>query len=567
MILTSIYAGYSRERKEMQRKGEAPAFFTTGGYQLFKDKYEWDGLTLRETYMRIAKTAARHMPDPDQWAVRFFDLMWKGWLAPSTPVFANMGTKRGMPVSCSGGVVYDSISGFYSSRSEAAMLTKEGFGTSSYLGDIRPRGSSISTGGRAAGVMPVIKGFIQDMEDVAQGGDTRRGAWAGYIELSHGDFWEIVTYLNDSPDGFNMGWLMTDEIYEALENGDEEMNARWQRAMKVKAVHGKGYFLNIDNINRNRPVMYKDKGLFVKASNLCIEIALFSDADHTFTCVLSSMNAALYNEWKDTDAVYVATVFLDCVVSEFLELAKEIPELEKAVRFTEKGRALGLGLLGFHTYLQQEMIPMESFDAHMKNIEIFTLLEDESLKATMWMSKTLGEPEWCEGYGVRNTHRIAVAPNTSSALLCGGVSQGIEPVVANVFTQLTAAGEIYRMNPVFLQMLRDNNIEWTDVMAADVIDKVGSVQHVDYLTDEQKAVLKTAHEMDQMALVRLACARAPKICQSQSLNLFFVADESEEYIQKVHQEALTHPDMMGLYYLRTLAGVQSAKDECVACGS
>lgn len=563
--MASIYEMYSKERKEMQRKGEVPAFFTTGGYQLFKDKYQWEGKTVRETYMRIAQAAAKHMPNPETWAVRFFDLMWKGWLAPSTPVFANMGTIRGMPVSCSGGYIDDSITGFYGSRHEAALLTKEGFGTSSYLGDIRCRGSKISTGGKAAGVLPVVKGFVQDMEDVAQGGDTRRGAWAGYIELNHGDFWELVDYLNDSPDGLNIGWLMTDEIYEALEDGDEEMNARWQRAMKVKAVHGKGYFLNIDNINRNRPVMYKDKELFVKASNLCIEIALFSDENHTFTCVLSSMNATKYDEWKDTDAVYVATVFLDCVVSEFLELAKEIPELHKAVRFTEKGRALGLGLLGYHTYLQQNGIVFESFEAHMKNLEIFTHLEDESLKATMWMAKNLGEPEWCEGYGVRNTHRLAVAPNTSSALLCGGTSQGIEPIVANVYTQATAAGEIYRMNPVFLQIIRDKGIEWTDEMAADVIDKLGSVQHVDYLTEEEKALLKTAYEMDQMALVRKAAARAPYICQAQSLNLFFDADEEEEYIQRVHQEALTNPDIMGLYYMRTMAGVQAAKDACLAC--
>lgn len=296
----------------------------------------------------------------------------------------------------------------------------------------------------------------------------------------------------------------------------------------------------------------------------CIEINLFSDIDHTFTCVLSSMNLAKYDEWKHTDAVYVSTVFLDCVAQEFIELARGIPGMETAIRFTEKSRALGLGALGFHTYLQQNMIPFESFDAHMKNMEIFKNLKEEALRASQWMAKEWGEPEWCKGYGVRNTHLLALAPNTSSALICQAVSQGIEPIVANSYNQPTSAGEITRLNPVFLKFATDKGMMTEELMKS-IDDNEGSVQHVEWMTDHEKLVFKTAYEINQKTIVRLAAARQQFICQGQSLNLFFDADESEEYIMEVHQEAFENPNIKGVYYMRTAAGVKASTGTCVAC--
>lgn len=562
--MASIYKKLSEDRKASQQAGELPLWMTTGGYQLLASKYLGENETLKDRYITIAKVAAKHTTDPDKWTSKFFDILWNGWLACSTPVLSNMGTKKGLPVSCSGQYISDSIDGFYSSRHTTAMLTKNGFGTSGYLGDIRPRGSKISAGGTASGVLPVIKGFVQDMRDVAQG-TSRRGAWAGYLPIDHGDFHEVAEYLHNFPDDFNLGWVITDAFIERLNHSDKDALERFQKVMKVKAITGKGYFYFVDKVNRHRPEMYKHHDLKISASNLCTEIDLFSDKDHTFTCVLSSMNLAKFNEWKGTDAVFTATVFLDCVASEFIELARDIPGLETAIRATEKGRAIGLGTLGFHTYLQQERIAFDSFEAHMKNMEIFKHLHDESLRASQWMAEEFGEPEWCKGFGVRNTHRTAVAPNTSSALICGGVSQGIEPIVATIYNQPSAAGEISRANPVFLDLLKEKGIELTDEMKNSIIDRDGSVQHLDFLSDDEKSIFKTAYEIDQKSIIRLAAARQQFICQGQSLNLFFSADEDEAYIAEVHQEAFMNPNIKALYYMRTLAGVQASKGECQAC--
>lgn len=561
--MTTIYDKLSEERKKLQKEGWLPEWATSGGWQLFKEKYLWEAVGMKDTFARIARTAAKHTDNPESWAPRFFDIMWRGWLAPSTPVLSNMGTIKGMPVSCSGQYIEDSIDGFYSAYHETAMLTKNGFGTSGYLGDIRPRGTPIRTGGKASGVLPIVKHFVQDMRDVAQG-TSRRGAWAGYLPIEHGDFDELIDYMEHHPDDLNIGWNVTDSFLASLDSGDQEALRRYQRVMKIRAVTGKGYLFKVDEVNRHSPQMYKDNGLKVKASNLCTEIALFSDEENTFTCVLSSMNLSKYDEWKHTDAVFVATVFLDCVASEFLSLADGQRGFEKAVNFTKQSRALGLGALGFHTYLQSKLIPFESFEAHMVNIEIFRHLNDEAKRASRWMAKAWGEPELCVGYGVRNTHLIAVAPNTSSALICGGVSQGIEPVVANLYNQPTSAGEIYRVNPVFLR-LAEERVGWTDDIVKVLVDNEGSVQSFDWLTDHEKSVFKTAYEINQDAIIRLAAARQPYICQLQSINLFFSADESEARISQVHKDALNNPNIGSLYYMRTLAGVQASKNECVAC--
>jgi ribonucleoside-diphosphate reductase alpha chain len=564
-MVKNIKEDLSTERKELQQSGHLPDWFITPGWQMFKQKYLYNAVGLSDTYTRIAKTAAKHMKvDQDKWEEKFYDILWKGYLACSTPVLANMGTDRGCPVSCSGQYVDDSVYGFYANRLETAVLTKNGFGTSAYLGDIRSRGADISGGkGKASGVLPIFKMFVQDMRDISQGG-VRRGAWAGYISIEHGDFYEVANYLLNNPDDLNIGWNIHDSFIEKLESGDEDAINRYQRALKVKVVTGKGYFNFVDKTHRAQPKMYQDLGLRSVASNLCTETTLHADRDTAFTCILSSMNLYKYDEWKDTDAVFVATVFLDCVAQEFIEQGKYIKGLEKAVRFTEKSRALGLGALGFHSYLQSKNIAFESLEAHIENTKIFKHIHDQATQATQWMAEELGEPEWCRGYGVRNTHLIAVAPNTTSALICGGVSQGIEPVVANVYTQPGAAGELDRLNPEFIKLLEKHG-KYTQTTIEDVASNNGSVQHLDFLSNDEKNVFKTAYEIDQRAILRLASARQPYICQGQSLNLFFAADESEEYISQIHKEAFLDKNIKSLYYMRTLRGVQASKDVCLAC--
>ena len=574
--MTTIYNQLSKERKEYQAVGLLPEWFTTGGWQLFKEKYLYgDEEGINDSYRRIAKCAAKHMLRPtgsrkvDEqyltkiWEERFYTLMWNGWLALSTPVLANMGTDRGMPVSCSGQHIGDSINGFYSAYKELAVLTKNGFGTSSYLGDIRPRGSAIGSGGTASGVLDVITSCVEVMRKVAQG-TSRRGAWAGYLPISHGDFFEVVDYLEHHPDDLNLGWVITDEDIGLLEQGDPDMTHRMQRMMKVKCVTGKGYLFFVDKANRQNPECYKRQGIEVSASNLCIEICLPQDDKYTFTCVLSSMNLAKYNEWKDTQAVEHAIMFLDCVASEFIERAKHDETFEKAVRFTQESRALGLGTLGFHTYLQQESVPFDSFRAYEINFDIFWNIHTCAKRASEQMAKWFGVPKLCRGSERRNSHLLAIAPNTSSALICGGVSQGIEPVVANIYNQPTAAGELYRVNPVFLELAKKQG-RFDEALVTDLLDTEGSVQHLDWLTDHEKEVFKTAYEVNQMSILNLASARQMFICQSQSLNFFMSTEATEADIMKVMKAAILDKRVKGVYYLRTLAGVQASKEECKAC--
>lgn len=561
--MSKLYEELSQERKNMQAAGIMPDWYTTGGWQMVKAKYLMPGETVQGMYQRVAKAAARHMPDPHYWERQFFHITWKGWLSPATPILVNMGTNRGTPVSCSGADIQDNVQDFYLTQAETAQLTKNGFGTSANLSNIRPRGTPISTGGTASGVLPVLKDYVQLSRDVSQG-NNRRGAWAGYLDIEHGDFWEVADYLMNNPDDLNLGWNVHESFLNRLDEGDEEALRRFQRVLKIKAVTGKGYFVKLDTINRQAPAMYQDRGMTVKASNLCTEITLFSDADHSFTCVLSSMNLSKWDEWKDTDAVYVATVFLDCVAQEFIELGRKISGLERTVRFTEKGRALGLGVLGFHSLLQKKSIPFGDFRAHSLNNVIFKHLHDESLRASQWMAKELGEPEWCQGYGVRNTHRTAIAPTMSTSIICGGNSQGIEPIVANAFNQNTAVGEISRVNPQLVAIMKARGVYNPETIKR-IIDEKGSVQWADWLSDEEKEVFLTAYEINQSDILRLASARQKHLCQTQSLNLFFSADEQEEYIAQIHQQALLDPMINSLYYLRSMSNVRASKGECTAC--
>lgn len=561
--MSSSYRALSDERKKLQQEGLMPDHWSTGSWQLFKSKYLYQASNPKEQYQRIAATLATHTPDPSHWKEKFFDIMWKGWLSPSTPILANTGTNRGLPVSCAGSYIPDSIDGIYKAKHETAMLTKMGFGTAGYLGDIRPRGTPISVGGKSTGVLQVIEGIQQDMEYVAQG-TARRGSWAGYLPIDHGDFDEVCTYLEQHPDGNNIGYNVSDEFIERLKAGDEDAIRRYGKALKTKMVTGKGYFFFPSKAERRRPQWYKDQNLDVKAPQLCNEILLHSSKDYTYTCVLASLNVERFDEWFGTDAVFVTTVFLDAVCQEFIERAKNIPGLEKAVAFTKNSRALGIGQCGLHSYFQKKMVAFESFDAHMLNNKIAKYIQDEAIKASEWLASVWGEPKWMKGYGRANTHLIAVAPTKSTALIMGGVSEGINPDTAMVYTQRSAGGEIDRVNPYLLQLMKDKGV-YTKANVEDVRDKMGSVQQVSWLSEEEKLVFRTAFEINQHTIIRMAASRGKFMDQWQSLNLFFAAGEDESYINEVHKEAFLNEDIIGLYYVYSKAGVQASNGECLAC--
>lgn len=568
-MTTNKYDKLSKERKELQAQGLIPEWYTTGGYQMFKEKYEHDtqGRSVRAQYERIAKTASEHLKGTkyeSQAYDKFFELLWKGWLSASSPVLGNTGTNKGLPVSCGGSDIQDNIEGFYSNLRETAVLTKHGFGTSSNLSKIRPRGSKVSIGGKANGVVPVIKEHVQSMRNVSQG-QSRRGAWAGYLDIEHGDFWELADLLKNEPDDLNLGWTIKDSFIAKLEANDAEAIARFKRVLFVKMLTGKGYFFFVDKANKKSPQVYKDLDLKINNSNLCNEIMLMNDAEHSFSCVLSSMNVSLWHQWKDTDAVFWATIFLDCIAEEFIQKAKGIPALEKTVRFTQKSRALGLGQAGLATLFQQDGLAFEGFEAHMLSNTIASHIHDESLRASKDMAQELGEPDWLVGYGLRNSHRIAIAPTKTSSLIMGGISEGINPDPSMTFTQTTSAGEIDRVNPTLLKVMKDKGV-YTKKHIQEIVDAQGSVQGVSWLTDDEKLVFRTAFEMNMQSILRLASSRARFIDQWQSLNLFFSADEKPEVIAKVHKEAFLDENILGLYYIYTQAGVQASKEsECLAC--
>lgn len=553
------------ELNDLKTKNEAPSWLNWMSYSKLKYGLLDEGVTPNQRYRTIAKTAASYMPKKMQmeWEEKFFQLIWKGWLSPSTPVMANLGTNKGMAVSCSATYIGDSIWDISYSDYEISMLSKYGFGTAAFL-DVRGSYEPISTGGTTNHPVDWVEKLYNTQKKVSQGG-TRRGSCAIYLDFWHKDLMDILPML-ETHDKLHLGIICDDSVKKSLDEQEEEAFKRMMTIINWRAKKGKPYIIFIDNARRQDPECYKKLGLSSKHSNLCSEIFLHTDSDHTLSCVLSSMNAARYDEWKDTEAVYEATVFLDCIAQDLIERGSKVKGLERVVRSTIKGRALGLGMLGYHTYLQDRLIPFDSFKARMFNTELFSHLNKESKRASAWLGDLLGEPEWCKGTGMRNTHRIAIAPNTSSAFTVGAVSQGIEPVVANVYQQkLPHVGTVERINPSLLKLLKDRGLYNDDIITEIALNK-GSVQTLSFLSDEEKEVFKTAYEINQKAIIDYAEHRQKHICQGQSLNLFFSATEDEEWIKDVHKYALEKRLLKALYYVRTQSGIQADKgDECLAC--
>ena len=397
-----------QKEKRLVESGEVPDWYTTQGLLMFERKYAYNGETVKESFERVANHLGALVPEMGDSKKKFFDLMWSGKLAPSTPVLCNTGTDRGHPVSCSGGFFGDSIDGFYKNHHENAMLSKNGYGTSSYLGSIRPRGDKISSGGEADGVVPQFDSAIDVVRKVSQG-NNRRGNWAGYLEVDHEDFYELAGYVQKNPASANIGWIFTDAFIERLKLGDKEAIDRFNKVCYLRARSGKGYIWKSDTANRLAPQAIKNSGISIKGSNLCSEISLPQDADHTFSCVLSSINLLKWDEITEEDIQWMI-YFLDAVVTDMISLAKGKSGFERIVRFTEKSRALGLGTLGFHSYLQSRMLAFDSFESRIINTKIYSTIQKAAIEASMHLGLVYGEPEWCKGTGMRNATTMAIAP-------------------------------------------------------------------------------------------------------------------------------------------------------------
>ena len=573
------YEKLSYERKRLQKEGLAPEWMSTAGYQLLTDKNYLDVAEKPiDMYIRIAKRAEEltEVKIPNDWEYNnwfdaFYAVMWNGWVSLSTPALTNMGNDRGHPVSCSGTHLGDSIREWYVARTEMAQLTQRGYGTSTVLDPVRHRGSPISKGGTANGVMQPAKGIVDDMKEVSQG-SSRRGSAGLYLDPMHLDFDELADQILADDDGWNIGWNITDEFNELFEKDPERADHIWKKMLRIKLIKGKGYFFFVDKVNRSKPQVYKDLGFDVKGSNLCSEIQLMMDKYHSFTCVLTSMNISKFNEWKDTKAVEIATVLLDAIVSDMLIKAKKEEGFERVIAFTEKSRAIGLGMLGEATYYQQEGWVFGDFQSLMFNSQIVKILDDRTLSTSKWLAKEIGEPEWLKGYGERFTHRLAFPPTMSTSIIMGGISQGVEPVFANVYEQDTAGGTVYRINPPFLKLMKERGQYNAEVMKR-IAEDQGSVQGEDWLSQKEKDIFRTAFEQNQRTLLKMTGDRQKAMNktgggQGQSTNLYFVHDASEEEIAEIHHEAFLDENIESLYYIRTLNGATKVKIDnsvCEAC--
>lgn len=547
----------------LKSKGDAPEWLTWMSYAMLK-AYLAPNQTPKHRFRTIADSAASYLPSEQQeWSDKFFQLIWNNWLALSTPVMANLGTNKGLAVSCSASYVGDTMWDIAYTDYEIALLSKNGFGTAAYF-DLRPANSQISSGGYTNSVIDWIDKYWRTQNKVTQG-SARRGSTAIYLNFWHAELVKVLPLL-ETYDKLHLGVICDDSVKKALEDGDKDAWTRYTTMLTWRARKGKPYIIFIDNAKRQDPPKYKELGLSSKHSNLCTEIFLHTDSDHTLACVLSSMVTNRFDEWENTDAVFNATVFLDCINEDLIVRGSKIKGLERTVKSAKKSRALGLGALGFHTYLQQKMIPMDSFQATRENAKIFGHMHAESERASKFLASWLGECEWTQGTGMRNTHLTAIAPNTTSALIAGAVSQGIEPIVANSFQQkLAQIGSIERINPILLKLLREKGKDDQEILDSIALSK-GSVQHLDFLNDLEKQVFKTAYEINQKVLIDLAEQRQRWISQGQSLNLFFSANEEEQWIHEVHKYAFEKDLLKSLYYVRTMAGISADKgDSCLAC--
>lgn len=554
-------------RKAGQAAGTIPLWYTTQGFQMFLDGYAVEGeQDVWGRHRTVAKTLARHMKGREaEWEQKFFDILWEGRLSPASPALGNTGTKRGMQVSCSGQVVGDSVDSYYQNLRRTALLSQNGFGTSADFSSIRPRGSKISRGGKANGAVPVIDQFFDTAGKIRQG--RRRGAVAAYLDIEHGDWDEACDSLLNSPNGKNYGWTIRDSFVAKLKADDEDAQRRFQKALYTKLVTGKGYFFCVDKANRHRPKMYKDWGLDVVATNLCTEIMLHSSEDYDYSCILASLNLVHADQLMQPEdtTIFDSMVFLDCLCSEFIETSEGVPGLEKVRAFTIMGRAVGLGVMGLHTYFQMKRIPYISLEAQFFDNALFKRIHDETLRASQWLAREYGEPEWCKGYGVRNTHRTALAPTKSTALLMGGVSESWLPEPAMIYDAGSAVGELRRITPVIYELMKERGV-YSEATIQDVIEHMGSVQHVDWLTDDEKLVFLNAFEMDQEIILRRASLRQKWLCQGQSLNFHVPEDGCEEKVARLMTKVLCDENILSAYYFYSRSGVV-VKDECLSCSA
>jgi len=535
--------------------------------QILNRGYLLKGETVKGAIERVATAASKRLYKPEL-KEPFIELIENGWMSLSSPIWANMGTERGLPISCFNVHVPDGIEEITHKLGEVIMQTKIGGGTSGYFGELRGRGSAVTDNGQSSGAVSFMKLFDTAMDTISQGG-VRRGAFAAYLDIDHPDIKEFLQIKDIGSPLQNLfsGVCVPDYWMHEMIEGDEKKREIWAKVLESRQQKGLPYLFFTDNVNKNKPQVYKDKSMSINASNLCSEIMLPSSEEESFICCLSSMNLELYDEWKDTNAVQLAIYFLDAVLQEFIAKTENNYYLASANRFAKRHRALGLGVMGWHSYLQKNMIPFEGMHAKQLTTSIFSHIKNEAETASRELAEIYGEPELLKDYGMRNTTLLAIAPTTSSSAILGQTSPGIEPLSSNYYKAGLAKGNFVRKNKYLKQLLvekeLDNEETWRSIML-----NQGSIQHLKELTEEEKSVFKTFKEISQLEIIQQASIRQKYIDQAQSLNLNIPSNLPVKDINKLIIEAWTL-GIKTLYYQRSQSVgkefVVKNLVECVSC--
>lgn len=486
--------------------------------QFLENGYLLPGQTPEQRIDIICNEAERILNKPG-FAKEFREYMEKGWISLSSPVWSNFATDRGLPISCNNSYFEDNIESILSKTAEIGMQTKQGAGTSAYLGDLRARGSAISAGGKSFGPVHFME-MLETTIGIISQSNVRRGSCAVYLPIEHPDVMEFLECREEGHkiQNLSLGVCVSDDFMNEMISGDEAKKKIWVRVLKKRFETGFPYIFFTDTVNRNAPEEYKKLGRKIHSSNLCSEIALSSNHDESFVCNLASLNILHYEEWKDSNVAQALVYFLDAVMSEYIEKAKKMPLMETAYNFAVRQRAIGIGTLGWHSYLQSRMIPFESVAAQVKNTEIHRFIRDETLKASKAMALEYGEPDLLKGSGRRHMTLMAIAPTTSSSFILGQVSPSIEPQNTNYYPKDLAKGVFTYRNPYLKTILdkhgKDDHDTWRSILLFG-----GSVQQLDFLSIEEKNVFKTFGEIGQREIIIQAAGRQRYIDQAQSLNL------------------------------------------------
>ena len=528
--------------------------------------YLEEGETAEQRVKNIAYTAERFL-NIQGFSEKFEDYMSRGWYSLSSPIWSNFGRNRGLPISCFGSYVADRLEEIAGTKiAEVSMMTKTGGGTSAYFGALRGRGQPISSGGESTGSVHFMELYEKLMNIVSQG-NVRRGSFAAYLPIDHPDIEEFLS-IRDSGhfiQEMSIGVCVSDDFMKKIVDGDKAARKIWGKVIKKRFETGYPYIFFSDNANNQAPQVYKDKGLKIHNSNLCSEIMLSNSEDESFVCDLSSMNLLHYEEWKDTDAVEVLVYFLDAVMSEFISKTENMKFMEAPRNFAINQRALGVGVLGWHSLLQEKMISFESFGAKMLNNQIWRSIRSRADKASEELAILFGEPPLLKGYGRRNTTTLAVAPTTSSSFILGQVSPSIEPLNSNYFVKNLAKGKFTYKNP-HLEDLLETKGKNTDEVWNNILLKGGSVQHLDFLSLEEKEVFKTFGEISQKEIIIQASSRQKYIDQGQSLNIMIPPDTSPKDVNQLMIFAWEN-GIKSLYYQRSANPSQELARNILSCSS